>query len=153
MKVIAISISLLILLCQSASAQVSSEESMSAFTWLEGTWERLLSHPNQTGFEEWERVGDLLQGTGVTIQQGDTVFVERLSIERRDDEWYYVADVEQNPEPVFFLITDAWEAGFVSENPMHDFPKKIEYQLSDDNSLIVTISGDGRSDSFMFQRH
>lgn len=111
-----------------------------------------MENPNQTGFEEWERENGYLTGLGVTIQQGDTVFVEKLSIEIKDHDLYYVADVNPNVEPTYFKIFEISETGFVSENPDHDFPKKIEYQLLGDGELNVIISGDGRSVPFMFKK-
>lgn len=152
MKKICILFFLLMLFCKSVSAQLSEEKSLSKFSWLEGKWERVMNNPNQSGFEEWERSEDSLTGRGVTIQQGDTVFVEKLFIEMKNDDWYYVADVSQNTEPTYFKIIEIYDAGFASENPEHDFPKKIEYQLSDNGELNVIISGDDRSVPFTFHK-
>jgi hypothetical protein len=40
---------------------------------------------------------------------------------------------------------------FVCENPEHDFPKKIDYTLSD-GKMTARISGNGRSFDFIFSR-
>lgn len=111
-----------------------------------------MANQNQSGYEEWERRGNSWTGRGATIQEDDTVFVEKLSIEMKNDDWYFVADVSQNTEPIYFKITESSETGFVSENPNHDFPKKIEYQLLGDGELNVTISGDGRSVTITFHK-
>ncbi len=152
MKKISFLFFLHLLFCRFVCAQPSNEESLNKFSWLEGKWERVMNNSNQSGFEEWEWSDDSLKGLGMTIQQGDTVFVEKLSIERKNDNWYYVADVAQNAEPIYFKMTEIYDTGFVSENPDHDFPKKIEYQMMNDGELNVMISGDGRSVPFMFQK-
>lgn len=152
MKKLYLTVSMLMLLIQSVSAQTFDEKSISALRWLEGKWERVMNNPNQSGFEEWKHRDGVLKGLGVTIQKSDTVFVEKLSIEIKNYDLYYVADVGPNVEPTYFKITEISETGFVSENPDHDFPKKIEYKLSGDGELNVTISGDGRSVPFTFHK-
>lgn len=127
-------------------------EHLSELAWLEGKWERDTGNQNQSAFEEWEINEDMLTGVGVTLQRGDTVFVEKLSITFKDGDLYYVADVNPNAEPVYFRITEFSATGFVSENPEHDFPKKIEYRLESEGQLIATISGGGRSIPFEFHK-
>ena len=92
-----------------------------------------------------------MTGIGVTLRATDTVFVERLRMEQKDGEWYYVAEVAHNAEPTYFMLTDCSKNGFVCENPDHDFPKKITYSL-DGAVLKATISGDGKSIPFVFIR-
>ena len=120
--------------------------------WLLGEWERTDMKPNRTAFETWSRASsEKFVGTGVTLQEGDTVFVELLSLIFRDDKLYYVAEVAQNPEPTYFEVTQMTDSGFVCEAPQHDFPKKIVYAL-DGNQLTAVISGDGRSVPFHFMK-
>jgi len=40
---------------------------------------------------------------------------------------------------------------FVCENPQHDFPKKISY-LKEGNKIKATISGDGKSFDYLFEK-
>jgi hypothetical protein len=51
--------------------------------------------------------------------------MEMITVLIRDDAIYYVADVPQNQQPVYFKFTEITESGFACENPDHDFPKKI----------------------------
>ena len=62
-----------------------------------------------------------------------------------------MADVEHNPEPTFFKITSITKSGFVSENPQHDFPKKIEYML-EENRMTVVISDGEQKMGFVFEK-
>jgi len=120
--------------------------------WLEGTWTRTNSKVGQSGFEMWKRMSSTeLSGRGVTMHGSDTAFVEKLRIIVRDGNLFYVADVPENQEPVFFRLTEIKQNSFTCENPNHDFPKKIAYSLQG-NKLHATVSGNGKSMEFSFER-
>ena len=129
--------------------QVATNETTKV-EWLIGIWDRVNAKEGVSAHERWERISETeLEGWGVAMRNGDTSFVEKLSIIVRNDTLHYVADVVDNPEPVFFKFTSIAADGFVSENPTHDFPKKIQYQLVRD-TLTATTSGDGRGFAFKF---
>lgn len=120
--------------------------------WLTGTWNRTNIKPGRTAHERWEKItDDKLRGYGVTIQGSDTVFLEKMTLLIKDNAIYYVADVPENQQPVYFKLTSVTSTGFVCENPQHDFPKKISYQL-DGANLKAQISGDGKSMDFLFRK-
>jgi len=126
--------------------------SLDRLDWILGKWKRLNERPDRTSFESWEVDSPgKFAGTGVTLQGKDTVFGEGLSLLIKNGRLYYVADVSHNSEPTYFEVTKITDGGFVCENPQHDFPKKIEYDLEGDR-LAVVISGDGRSVPFRFQK-
>lgn len=127
----------------------SIAQSVDDFSWLEGTWQRQNTKPGSSAFETWNQSEGMLSGMGVTLKGTDTVFIEKLKIVNQKDTWYYVAEVSHNAAPTYFKITSFGKEGFVCENPDHDFPKKIVYALEDDR-LIATISGDGKSIPFTF---
>ena len=102
-------------------------------------------------FETWSFERNQLTGFGVALQGKDTVFVEKLKIISEGADLFYVADVVENPQPVRFRFTEMTDTGFICENLNHDFPKRIEYQRSE-KILEVTISGDGRSVDFIFEK-
>jgi hypothetical protein len=81
----------------------------------------------------------------------DTAFVEKLKLVIKDDNIYYVADIVENKQPVYFRFTSLTNDGFVCENPQHDFPKKISYR-KDGEKIMATISGDGKSIDYLFER-
>lgn len=142
--------SLVCLLAISANAQKAS--GIDAFEWLIGTWENTRVKPGETAHEVWTKSADgYLSGMGVTIQDGDTVFVERLRIIEQHGSFYYVAIVSHNPAPVMFKITETGPASFVSENPDHDFPKKIAYSY-DGQVLTATISAGEKKIPFRFRK-
>ena len=133
------------------SFQLVHAQKISSLKWLEGSWQRENTKPGTTAFEIWEWNKKTLTGIGFTLEKSDTVFVERLRIVAKDENLFYVADVAHNPEPTYFKITSVNKTGFTSENPAHDFPKKIEYTL-DGNRMVSTISGDGKEIPFIFTK-
>ncbi|GAA0891779.1 hypothetical protein GCM10009122_14580 [Fulvivirga kasyanovii] len=132
--------------------QSPGSEKLNQLSWLIGKWERQNVKPGKTSHEHWEPVSDnSMRGWGVTLAGTDTIFVEKLQIINNEEGLFYVADVAENVEPVYFKIVALSEQGFVCENPEHDFPKRIAYVLSGDQ-LKATISGDGKEIDFLFRK-
>ena len=118
--------------------------------WLVGRWDRINKKEGRAAHERWAKVSDTeLRGWGIAMQGEDTAFVEKLNIVLQDCTLFYVADVPENPKPVFFKFTSISKNGFVGENPDHDFPKKIQYEFKSD-TLIAITSGDGKELRFEF---
>lgn len=144
-------IGITLLLTNVALAQ-TFDRSGNELTWLEGVWERTNVKPGQSGVEIWAKVNsDTWIGRGVSMRGSDTMFVEKLKIVRSDGKMFYVADVPENKGEVLFQFTSMTEAGFVCENPSHDFPKKIVYDLKS-GVLTATVSGNGTSFDVIFER-
>jgi len=145
---------LLFLVFSPSQAQSNSDAShnFSKLTWLTGTWNRTNTKPGRAAHERWEKNGNNeMQGWGVNLREKDTLFVEKLKLVVKDNNIYYVADVPENKQPVYFRLTEITDQGFVCENPDHDFPKKIAYAL-DGDKLKATISGNGKSIDYLFER-
>lgn len=142
-----------ILLCTSLLfSHLTFSQTDKDFKWLEGQWERQNVRPGTTAYETWERESNTkFLGLGISMKGADTTFVEKLSILRKENDWFYVAEVGHNSEPTYFKITSLSKNGFVSENPNHDFPKKIEYKL-DATQLTVIISAGEKEIGFVFTR-
>jgi hypothetical protein len=120
--------------------------------WLIGEWIRINAKPGMSGVEKWISNSPVeLQGWGINMKGNDTTFIEKTKLVIKDNEIYYVADVAGNKAPVFFKLTSMKENGFTCENMQHDFPKKIIY-LRDGNLLKATISGDGKSIDYLFEK-
>jgi hypothetical protein len=146
---------LLVLFMTHTQAQEANKETTGNFnklSWLTGTWNRTNVKPGRKAHERWELAGTLqMKGFGVSMKEKDTLFVEKIQLLVKDNHIWYVADVPQNKEPVYFKLTAITNDGFTCENPAHDFPKKIEYKL-DGNKLRATISGDGKAIDYLFER-
>lgn len=147
----AFSISLLII-GAGCSPRETNQNSFEKIDWLKGHWERIRIAEGRSAHERWEEVSaQEWKGWGVSFRGMDTSFMEVLQIVEKNDTLYYVADVPENPNPVFFKFTSITEDGFVCENLQHDFPKKIEYQLRGDTLKAIT-SGDGKELVFDFRK-
>jgi len=144
-------ISACIAFCQQTNH--STNKGFKKLDWLIGTWNQTnVSKPGRTSHEHWEKVSSTeLRGYAVTLQGSDTLFIEKTTILIKDNEVYYVADVPGNSAPVYFKFTELTTTGFTCENPEHDFPKKISYQVNG-NTLKAQISGDGKAVDYLFER-
>lgn len=121
--------------------------------WILGQWERMNVKDGQTAFETWTKTSSsLLEGIGVSMVGSDTTFVERLKIEIKEDDIYYIADVKENATPTYFKITSLTKNGFVSKNPSHDFPKLIQYDLKENTMTVVISDGKQKRMGFIFQK-
>ena len=132
----------------------ASDQMHSEFGWLLGTWERLELKKGQHASEIWTVTEDgNLLGHGIFINGVDTVFQEKMHILKRNEKWFFVADVPKNEAPVYFDLVDFSQDGFTAENPEHDFPKKIKYVLARSGKRIVaTVSGGDKSLNFKFKK-
>jgi hypothetical protein len=139
-----------------STAQQTNTETISNFnklSWLTGTWNRTNTKPGRTAHERWEKTGNSeMQGWGVNLKGQDTLFVEKLKLVIKDNHIYYVADVPENKQPVYFKLIEITKESFVCENPDHDFPKKIAYVL-EGTKLKATISGNGKAIDYLFERN
>lgn len=138
--------------CSVSAQDTKPTDNFKKLDWLVGTWNRTNAKPGRSGVEQWKQTQSLeLRGIGVNLQGTDTTFVEKLRIIIKDNSIVYVADVPENQKPVYFKLTEITENSFVCENPEHDFPKKISYQL-EGNKLKAQISGDGKAIDYFFER-
>jgi hypothetical protein len=142
----------LALACNAPPRQAAEKEpaGLRQLEWLLGRWE-FVSPDSALHRESWERQSDTLFGGFGFVRQGDSlVFSEILSLSVANDTLYYTAQPEgQNDgRPVRFTVTALDSAGFVCENPAHDFPNRITYRRRGtypDDSLVAVISGPGRN--------
>lgn len=139
-------------LAHSQSSPGNIKDDFKKLDWLEGRWTRSGMKPGRMAQESWQKMSPTeWRGLGVNMKGTDTAFVEKLKIVLKDEDIYYVADIAENKEPVYFKLTAITNTGFVCENPQHDFPKKIAYQ-KDGNRIKATISGDGKSIDYLFEK-
>lgn len=113
------------------------------FAWLTGLWE--MRSGNEVRYESWELANDTtLLGTGFKIRQADTVVLESLMLVFDKSTYWYIPTVpDQNDgKPVSFRLSSSTEKKFVFENPQHDFPQRIIYELFSLDSPAVATPGD-----------
>ncbi len=145
-------ISLVIFILAATAASSQTAPDLKKLDWLVGEWTRTNLKPGRSGSEKWIKNSPAeLQGLGLTMRGTDTAFVEKIKIIIKDNDIYYAADVPENKGVVLFKLTKITNDGFVCENPQHDFPKQISY-ARDGNKLKATISGDGKSIDYFFEK-
>lgn len=142
---------LLALIPLPASPQNTSD--IEKLSWLLGKWQRTNVPPGTTAFEVWSvNSAGVMEGKGYSLRGTDTTFVEKLRIEARDGDLYYVADVKENAQPVYFKFTQMESNAFVSENPKHDFPTMISYELKDGILTAIISDGGNKRMGFVFKK-
>ncbi len=132
--------------CQLSYSQ--SCHSLDSVQWLLGDW------TNDDGenivTESWKRTSPLtFEGSGETrsrtsneLQTGESLRLVEMS-----GEVFYLAKVDHNNRPVAFKLTRCSGTSATFENSDHDFPKKLEYRLNDNNEPNIRVS-DGKDKGF-----
>jgi hypothetical protein len=107
--------------------------------WLQGCWE--LSSEQRTVEEQWmaPRGGSMI-GMGRTVRGAALVEYEFIVIRQQGDRLAYEAHPSGQP-PAVFLSSTLNDSTVVFENPQHDFPQKVGYQRTGENTLLAWIEG------------
>jgi len=108
--------------------------------WIAGHWAGPVGGASSE--EHWiAPAASSMLGVSRTIARDRMVAFEFLRIEKRADGIYYVAQPGGRP-PTAFKLTKSSANLAVFENPTHDHPKIITYELTDAKTLVATIEGD-----------
>jgi Domain of unknown function (DUF6265) len=125
-------------------AAVESNTAVKNFEWLKGSW--IMKKKNSSAImENWQQLNDsTMAGESVNFSvTGSSSVSENMQITFRNNRYNFVSIVngQNNNEPVSFSITSYTDTGFTAENPAHDFPKRIVYQLINKDSIHAFIDG------------
>jgi hypothetical protein len=111
-----------------------------SFAWLSGHWCSLAD--GELIEEYWlPPAGTLSLGLGRTIKAGKTTSFEFMRIETDADAPVYVAQPQGRP-PTRFALADSGADWVRFENPLHDFPRRVEYRRTE-RGLHAEIAGPG----------
>ena len=109
--------------------------------WISGDWQTAAGGRRQIE-EHWTAVaGGTMMGMSRTVAGEKTVEFEYLRIEQRADGIFYVAHPKARCPGTDFKLTKSSATEAVFENPQHDFPKRIIYRKTGDDSLTASIDG------------
>lgn len=140
--------------CQKDKKQPLDESSTKEenFDWLLGKWQRINDKEGQLTYELWKKEshGKYL-GHGFVMMANDTVWEEVMELSQKDTLWVLEVKTPGNIDNVSFAMTQVDSVSFTVENPFHDFPKQINYNLKD-NKLKALVSGDEVSVDFEFEK-
>jgi len=134
------------------TVQAKACGTVESLTWLVGNWN---SENSKLKIKEsWQRIsGKTLEGSGYTysIEKNKIISAETLRIVEMSGEVFYLAKVASNDLPVAFKLISCTNETAVFENSLHDFPKKISYQLNKEKNMTVFVSGEkGKAFSIEF---
>ncbi len=113
----------------------------SYFDWMIGEWKQ--ETPDGVLTEIWIRANDsLLLGESFFVTGQDTPFSERIRIEKRMADYFYIVLIanQNGGMPVEFRLVQNSSA-LVFENLNHDFPNRIVYRDSIGQFLVASIEG------------
>lgn len=140
MKIISVLITLFFgFFCSNAYAQPC--HSLRAVDWLLGSWSGI--NGNNVIIESWQKVSPLTyEGLGETRSKASNALKgsESMRLVEMSNQVFYLAKVRHNELAVPFKLTQCSKRSVIFENPGHDFPKKIHYQLQSEHKLTVTVS-------------
>jgi hypothetical protein len=110
--------------------------------WIKGNW--IYATETKLITESWNSKNDsTLIGASYFIKGKDTLSHELISIERRLNKIYYIPTVsnQNGALPVRFKEKEISDSLIIFENPGHDFPQFISYQLIHIDSIVAKIYG------------
>ena len=129
-----------------------AQAAVADMAWLAGAW---VGARGSTAIEErWSpALGGAMLGVSRTVSRGSMVAFEYLRIVERDGGLVYIAQPGGAP-PTEFVLTELDSTFAVFENPRHDSPQRIVYELSDEGALSASIGfvNGGRPQRFEFTR-
>jgi len=124
------------------SMKHSNKREFNTMDWILGTW--VGNSEQGTVTEKWVKINDtLFAGQSFTIHGSDTLSCETISLQIGDTAILYIPLVkgQNDNKPIVFKLSYSDNTRMVFENPEHDFPQIISYQLKTEDTLVATISG------------
>lgn len=109
---------------------------------LQGTWAR--QKANETLYESWEKSSaHLMRGKSYTLSGTDTIMVEIMQLQNIKGKIIFTAIDAQHKEqgPTDFTLTRVDNNSYYFENPQHDYPRRVIYELPANDSLHAWIDG------------
>lgn len=129
-----------------------AEAGIDDLAWLAGAW--LAAGETSSTEERWSPPGGgAMLGVSRTVKNGRMVGFEYLRIVERDGGLVYVAQPGGNP-PTEFVLTGLGAQRAVFDNPRHDSPQRIVYELTAEGRLVASVGflHGGRPHRFEFAR-
>ena len=133
---------------------VSDCANLESLSWIKGDWVHSVKQQESPSskpqpyqvVEHW-----LSQDNGELVGEGRSHYrempageiTEIMKIIEMGGSVYYIAKPNSASLPTLFKLTSCSESGAVFENPAHDFPQSIQYELIEKNTLRASVAGEG----------
>jgi hypothetical protein len=117
-----------------------AQASIGDLAWLGGAWVGTRGAQGAISIEErWSPpLGGAMLAVSRTVSRGQMSAFEYLRIVERDGGLVYIAQ-PGGAAPTEFVLTELTTTRAVFENPRHDYPKRIVYELDAEGVLRATI--------------
>ena len=132
------------------------QSDLESLSWLAGCWEGNYSNGRVVS-EQWMKpLGNVMMGMSRTVKDGKTIAFENVRLEQSEDgSIIYIANPSGQQEASFTLVK-LEGTRVVFENPAHDFPQRVIYELVSADSLSAriegTINGEHKESGFPYRR-
>jgi len=140
---------------QDITLPAPAKAAMGDLAWLAGAWVGTRGAGGATSIEErWSPpLGGAMLAASRTVSRGKMSAFEFLRILERDGGLVYIAQPGGRP-PTEFVLTELGKTRAVFENPRHDSPQRIVYELSAEGGLSASIGyvKGGRPQRFEYKR-
>ena len=140
---------------QDIAMPMGAKAAIADLAWLSGAWTGTRGTNGTTAIEErWgPPLGGALLAVSRTVRGGRMVAFEYLRIVEREGGLVYIAQ-PNGGAPTEFTLTELGEKRAVFENPRHDSPQRIVYELSAEGqwSASIGFTKGGRPQRFEFKR-
>jgi len=118
---------------------------------LVGDWQRTNDSENKKTYESWWLSSNgIPEGKGYTMLNSDTIWSEKIAINLIGGYKNLVVKDKTNVETAFKFISET-KNSFKCHNPTNEFPKFIEYIVSEYKIKAVISDGENSID-FLFDR-
>lgn len=126
-------------LAEDISMPAPAKAAIGDLSWLAGAWVGTRSSGSSVE-ERWSPPlgGAMLAVSRTVNKSGKMVAFEYLRIVERDGGLVYIAQ-PGGAKPTEFVLTELDAKRAVFDNPRHDYPKRIIYELSAEGGLVATI--------------
>lgn len=125
---------------QDIALPTPAKAAINDLNWLAGAWTGTRGTSGTTTIEErWSPPkGGSMLAVSRTVSRDRLSAFEFLRIVEREGGLVYIAQPNGAP-PTEFILTEHSPTRAVFENPRHDYPKRITYELTAPNTLTATI--------------
>lgn len=133
---------LLLAIVSCKDKEATEKDQIKSANWLLGSWTSKIN--GGILLENWKQLNDsTFHGQSFFIKGNDTLHFESIVLQQKGEDLFYNANVKGQNEnkAVPFKLTSKTEKQLVFENPKHDYPQKITYNLINKDSLVASISG------------
>lgn len=130
----------------------AAQAKLERLAWLAGAWTGTMGSSSIE--ERWSPIaGGAMLAISRTVSGSRMSAFEYLRIVERDGGLVYVAQ-PNGRTATEFVLTKIEDGRAIFENPLHDFPQRIEYARQGESGLRATISdlAGGRAQHFEFKR-